>query len=138
MNDNDNEYHYITQGNTILYANPKCIINPEPTDTPYLKGTITSINNNFNTITIDNLPNNIPFAKTLPIYNAATINTNDMQTIPNLTEVDLLNNLSNRLTVSKTSFTYVGNTLLIVNPYHKDDSIYTNAQIEKYIQLHKF
>ena len=136
MNDNDNEYHYITQGNTILYVNPKCIINPEPTDTPYLKGTITSINNSFNTITIDNLPNNIPFSKTLPIYNAATINTNDMQAIPNLTEVDLLNNLSNRLTVSKTSFTNVGNTLLIVNPYYKDDSVYTNAQIEKYIQLH--
>jgi myosin heavy subunit len=59
-----------------------------------------------------------------------------MAAASDICEIDLLNNLSNRLAISKEQFTNVGPTLLIVNPYQKDKTIYSNEKIEYYINLH--
>ena len=53
-----------------------------------------------------------------------------------MSEIDILNNISNRFLKNKITFTNVGPTLLIINPYKKDDEIYSNLKIENYINLH--
>ena len=53
-----------------------------------------------------------------------------------MSEIDILNNISNRFLKNKITFTNVGPTLLIVNPYKKDNELYSNLKIENYINLH--
>ena len=53
-----------------------------------------------------------------------------------MSEIDIYNNISNRFLKNKITFTNVGSTLLIINPYKKDDDIYSHETIEKYINLH--
>ena len=56
------------------------------------------------------------FIETLPIINGETIDVDDMTATKDINEVDLLYNLKNRLNQDKT-FTNVGPTLIIVNPF---------------------
>ena len=50
-----------------------------------------------------------------------------------INEVDLLYNLKNRLSEEKT-FTNVGPTLIIVNPFKNIKNIYCHEKIEYYIE----
>ena len=83
------------------------------------------------------IENKIQFSKTIPYINDENININDMASDIDMSEIDILNNISNRFLKNKKTFTNVGSTLLIVNPYKKNDEIYSNEKIENYINLHK-
>ena len=52
----------------------------------------------------------------MPIINGDQIDVDDMEDTKDINEVDLLYNLKNRLNQDKT-FTNVGPTLIIVNPF---------------------
>ena len=60
---------------------------------------------------------------TLPIINSESIDVDDMAATKDINEVDLLYNLKNRLNLDKT-FTHVGPTLIIVNPFKALRGIY--------------
>ena len=53
-----------------------------------------------------------------------------------INEVDLLYNLKNRLNQDKT-FTNVGPTLIIVNPFKEIKNVYGSEKIEYYTEKHK-
>ena len=82
-------------------------------------------------IFVDDSENN--FMETLPIINGETINVDDMVSTKDINEVDLLYNLKNRLSQEKT-FTNVGPTLIIVNPFKDIKNTYGHEKIEYYIQ----
>ena len=65
----------------------------------------------------------------MSLINGEDINIDDMAAASDICEIGLLNNLTNRLTLSKEQFTNVASTLLIVNPYKKNDEIYSNKKI---------
>ena len=56
-----------------------------------------------------------------------------MTSTKDINEVDLLYNLKNRLSEEKT-FTNVGPTLIIVNPFKNIKNIYCHEKIEYYIE----
>ena len=76
------------------------------------------------------------FIETLPIINGEKINVDDMVATKDINEVDLLYNLKNRLNQEKT-FTNVGPTLIIVNPFKDIKNIYCHEKIEYYIEKHE-
>jgi myosin heavy subunit len=76
----------------------------------------------------------VKFEKTVPFINDNTINVNDMASIEDINEVDLLNNLKNRFH-SKEIFTNVGPTLIITNPYQKIEKAFGEEVIEEYIKV---
>ena len=76
------------------------------------------------------------FMQTLPIINGKTIDVDDMADVKDINEVDLLYNLLNRLKIKKT-FTNVGPTLLIVNPFTRIEGVYGEEQIEYYLAKHE-
>ena len=59
-----------------------------------------------------------------------------MANTKNINEMDLLFNLKNRLNEKKT-FTNVGPTLIIVNPFSFIDNIYNHEKIEYYKDKHE-
>ena len=69
------------------------------------------------------------FKETLPIINGETINVEDMAATKDINEVDLLYNLKNRLNLDQT-FTNVGPTLIIVNPFKMISGEYGPEKIE--------
>ena len=69
------------------------------------------------------------FIETLPIINGETIDVDDMTATKDINEVDLLYNLKNRLNQDKT-FTNVGPTLIIVNPFKEIKDVYGSEKIE--------
>ena len=96
---------------------------------------ITHIDKSNKKVEVSGMVDSILFSKTLPYTNNEDININDLSTASELNEVDLLNNLTNRLIKSKNTFTNVGPTLIIVNPYQKDDSIYSTNKIDFFIKI---
>ena len=76
------------------------------------------------------------FIETLPIINGETIDVDDMTATKDINEVDLLYNLKNRLNQDKT-FTNVGPTLIIVNPFKEIKDVYGSEKIEYYIEKQK-
>ena len=76
------------------------------------------------------------FIETLPIINGDKIDVDDMAATKDINEVDLLYNLKNRLNQDKT-FTNVGPTLIIVNPFKEIKDVYGSEKIEYYIEKHK-
>ena len=69
----------------------------------------------------------------MPIINSEKIDVDDMVSTKDINEVDLLYNLKNRLNQEKT-FTNVGPTLIIVNPFKDIKNIYCHDRIEYYIE----
>ena len=69
----------------------------------------------------------------MPIINGEKIDVDDMVATKDINEVDLLYNLKNRLSQEKT-FTNVGPTLIIVNPFKNIQNIYCHEKIEYYIE----
>ena len=63
------------------------------------------------------------FNETLQIINGEKINVEDMAATKDINEVDLLYNLKNRLNADET-FTNVGPTLIIVNPFKNIEGVY--------------
>ena len=90
---------------------------------------ITHIDKKEKKIEVSGIVDPIPFSKTLRYSNSEDINISDLSAASDINEVDLLNNLTNRLVKSKNTFTNVGPTLLIVNPYQRDTTVYTPEQI---------
>ena len=76
------------------------------------------------------------FNETLPIINGETINVEDMAATKDINEVDLLFNLKNRLNLDKT-FTNVGPTLIIVNPFKMIKGEYGPEKIEYFLDKHE-
>ena len=76
------------------------------------------------------------FIETLPIINGEQIDVDDMAATKDINEVDLLYNLKNRLNQDKT-FTNVGPTLIIVNPFKQIKDVYGAEKIEYYIEKQK-
>ncbi len=109
----------------------------DPQAPPYILGEVTFIDTNKKLLEVTEIDKKIRFAQTLPLINPEDINISDMAASNDICEIDLLNNLTNRLLVSHEQFTNVGPTLLIVNPYQKDEQIYSNEKIEYYINLHE-
>jgi myosin heavy subunit len=72
----------------------------------------------------------------LPIINGDQIDVDDMAATKDINEVDLLYNLKNRLNQDKT-FTNVGPTLIIVNPFKEIKNVYGSEKIEYYAEKHK-
>ena len=83
---------------------------------------------------MDNSQNN--FNETLPIINGESINVEDMAATKDINEVDLLYNLKNRLNQDKT-FTNVGPTLIIVNPFKQIKDVYGAEKIEYFMKKHE-
>ena len=76
------------------------------------------------------------FNETLQIINGETINVEDMAATKDINEVDLLFNLKNRLNLDKT-FTNVGPTLIIVNPFKDIKGEYGPEKIEHFLEKHE-
>ena len=129
-------YSYIQKGKKVWCENPLLAKKKDPQIPPYICGEITFIDTNKKLLEVSTIDKKIRFAQTLPLVNEEDINISDMAAASDICEIDLLNNLSNRLAISKEQFTNVGPTLLIVNPYQKDKTIYSNEKIEYYINLH--
>ena len=72
----------------------------------------------------------------MPIINGENIDVDDMAATKDINEVELLYNLKNRLNQDKT-FTNVGPTLIIVNPFKEIKDVYGSQQIEYYIEKQK-
>ena len=100
----------------------------DPDAPPYILGIITKIDKTSKAIEVSGMLSKVFFSKTIPYINDLTINISDMATASDICEVDLLNNLTNRLVQSKETFTNVGPTLLITNPYEKDPHLYTQKK----------
>ena len=79
----------------------------------------------------------IHFSKTYPYINDENINVNDMTSLKEINEIDILNNLTNRFIESNKIFTNIGSLLIILNPNKKLEKIYSNKKIEYYIEEHK-
>ena len=133
----ENNYSYIQKGNKVWCLNPLLEKKRDPQCPPFICGEITFIDESKKLIEVSTIDKKIRFVQTMPFVNDEDINIPDMAMAIEICEIDLLNNLSNRLTVSHEQFTNVGPTLLLVNPYKKDPSIYSNEKIEDYINLHK-
>ena len=132
----EHNYNYIQMGNKVWCLNPQLEKKRDPQAPPFISGEIAYIDANKKLIEVSNIDKKIRFAQTMPFINEEDINIADMAAASDICEIDLLNNLSNRLLISHEQFTNVGPTLLIVNPYKKDLSIYSNEKIEDYISLH--
>ena len=132
----DQTYSYIQKGNKIWCLNP-VDKKKDPQAPPYICGEVTYIDENKKLLEISEIDKKIRFAQTFPVINPEDINISDMAAASDICEIDLLNNLTNRLLTSHEQFTNVGPTLLIVNPYQKDELIYSNEKIEYYINLHE-
>ena len=124
-------------GKKIWCQNPKINNEQESEEPPYILCEIKNINIDQKNIEVKEIENKIQFSKTIPYINDENININDMASDIDMSEIDILNNISNRFLKNKKTFTNVGSTLLIVNPYKKNDEIYSNEKIENYINLHK-
>ena len=132
----DQTYNYIQKGNKVWCLNP-VDKKKDPQAPPYICGEVTYLDENKKLLEISEIDKKIRFAQTLPVINPEDINISDMAAASDICEIDLLNNLTNRLLISHEQFTNVGPTLLIVNPYQRDESIYTNEKIEYYIKSHE-
>ena len=130
-------YDYIQKGAKIWCQNPDLDKKKDPQISPFICGEVTYIDKNKKLLEVSTIDKKIRFAQTLPMINSEDINIDDMASASDICEIDLLNNLTNRLTQSNEQFTNVGSTLLIVNPYQKNDQIYSNEKIEYYINLHQ-
>lgn len=73
----------------------------------------------------------VPIEHVLIKYNSEQLDIDDMINIQNTSKVDLLYNLKNRY-FKKKIYTYVGETLLVINPFEKID-IYSNKYKNDYI-----
>ena len=76
------------------------------------------------------------FNETLPIINGEKINVEDMAATKDINEVDLLYNLKNRLNADET-FTNVGPTLIIVNPFKNIEGVYGPEKIDYFLEKHE-
>ena len=76
------------------------------------------------------------FNETLPIINGEKINVEDMAATKDINEVDLLYNLKNRLNTDQT-FTNVGPTLIIVNPFKTIEGVYGPEKIDYFLEKHE-
>ena len=132
----EQSYNYIQKGNKVWCVNPLLDKRKDPQAPPYILGDITYIDTKKKLLEVSTIDKKIRFVQTLPVINPEDINISDMAAANDICEIDLLNNLSNRLLTSHEQFTNVGPTLLIVNPYKKDPNIYSNEKIEYYINLH--
>ena len=133
----EQNYSYIQKGNKVWCLNPPSELKKDPQAPPYVLGEITYVDATKKLLEISAIDKKIRFAQTFPMVNEEDININDMAAASDIIEIDLLNNLTNRLVLSKEQFTNVGPTLLIVNPYKKDEEIYSNEKIEYFINLHR-
>ena len=133
----EQNYDYIQKGAKIWCQNPDIDKKKDPQMSPFICGEVTYIDKNKKLLEVSTIDKKIRFAQTLPMINDEDINIDDMASASDICEIDLLNNLTNRLTQSKEQFTNVAQTLLIVNPYQKNDEIYSNEKIEYYINLHQ-
>ena len=130
-------YDYIQKGAKIWCYNPERDKKKDPQAPPFICGEITYIDKNKQLLEVSSIDKKIRFTQTLPMINGEDINIDDMASASDICEIDLLNNLTNRLVNSKEQFTNVASTLLIVNPYEKNKEIYSNEKIEYYIKLHE-
>ena len=130
-------YDYIQKGAKIWCQNPDLEKKKDPQAPPFICGEITYLDKNKKLLEVSTIDKKIRFAQTQPMCNSEDINIDDMASASDICEIDLLNNLTNRLTQSKEQFTNVASTLLIVNPYEKNEEIYSNEKIEYYINLHQ-
>ena len=130
-------YDYLQKGAKVWCNNPDLEKKKDPQAPPFICGEITYIDKNKKLLEISTLDKKIRFAQTQPMINSEDINIDDMASASDICEIDLLNNLTNRLVTSQEQFTNVASTLLIVNPYLKNEEIYSNEKIEYYINQHK-
>ena len=98
--------------------------------------TILSLDENKNTIDCKNAETNTIYQKQspslfFPTNKISEVGYNDMVDMENLNEAELLHNIELRYKNNKI-FTYVGPTLLVVNPYHAINSLVNNENMENY------
>ena len=129
-------YDYIQKGAKIWCYNPEIEKKKDPQGPPFICGEVTYLDKNKKLLEISSIDKKIRFTQTLPMINGEDINIDDMAAASDICEIDLLNNLTNRLNAQE-QFTNVATTLLIVNPYKKDETIYSNEKIEYYIKYHE-
>ena len=70
----------------------------------------------------------------VPFINELSINVNDMASVEDINEIDLLNNLKNRFN-NKNIFTNVGPTLIIINPYQMVDGAFSQGKMDGFIKV---
>ena len=112
----EQNYDYIQKDAKIWCLNPDIDKKKDPQIPPYICGEVTFIDKNKKLIEVSTIDKKIRFAQTLPMINDENINIEDMNSIQNICEIDILNNLTNRLVNSNEQFTNVNSILLLVNP----------------------
>ena len=118
--DNLFPYNYIQIGEKIWYKNPL----DSPTDMPYLLSKI-KYKNDLNQICDLLNGESVSYSNTLPYFNDLNINIDDLLSLDNINDMDILNNSLNRFN-SKIYFTNLGDILLFFNPYINKEQIYNN------------
>ena len=126
----DSFYDYIREGVELWYENVPG--KGDPKQEPYLLSQVKSKDVKNRIVTFAS-GNTAEFCQTIQVVNEKTIDVNDMANIKDINEVDLLYNLWNRLNQKKT-FTNVGPTLLIVNPFTRIQGVYNDEVLEHFIE----
>ena len=124
--ENSISYNYIQVGKEIWYKNRQ----DSPTDMPYLLSKVKSKNNSMQICILTN-GESVQYSNTLPYYNNANINVDDLSGLDEINEMDILNNLLNRFS-SKIYFTNIGDILLFLNPYANKEKIYSEEILSLY------
>ena len=126
----DSYYEYIIENNEIWYENIQG--KGDQKQEPYILARVTSKDVAKRLVTLST-GDKVEFYQTLQVVNDKSINVNDMANVKDINEVDLLYNLWNRLKEKKT-FTNVGPTLLIVNPFTRIEGVYNDEVLEHFIE----
>jgi len=126
-------YSYIQENIDLWVENIKGKGVPE--EDPYIKKKVKTLDKEKRSIVYDDNSES-RFCETLPIINGDKIDVDDMAATKDINEVDLLYNLKNRLNQDKT-FTNVGPTLIIVNPFKAIKDVYGPEKIEYYTEKQK-
>ncbi len=77
---------------------------------------------------------NFPFKQLTQYINDVNLNVNDMAEVEDINEIDLLNNIRNRY-LKNQIFTFVGATIIVINPFQKIEGTFGETVIDEYVEV---
>ena len=94
----EQNYDYIEVGAKIWCLNPDAEKKKDPQAPPFICSDVTYVDKNKKLLEVSSIDKKLRFTQTMPMINGEDINIDDMAAASDICEIDLLNNLTNRLT----------------------------------------
>lgn len=133
-----NPYYFIVKDNKVWVKNLNCNDYSNPKEEPYYLAFIQSFDNIKQEALIKYIHNksteSVKFTSLLPFLQEVNIDEENLAMKTEVNEMDLNNNLKNRFYKNKI-FTYVSNTLLVLNPYKVIDNCFDDIVMERYFEM---